>query len=96
MILFGNYCGQPRQRRKGDRVRVNFTCDRHLYQQVKEDAELRNLTVGNWLEQAIANQLHALSDLPAIEMALEAKLLEILMHRNASRRQNSGVNMHKH
>ena len=85
--MFGNYHGQPAQRPKGDRARVNFVCDQSLYDQVKVDAKRRGMTAGNWIEQAIANQLHVLSDLPAIESALEEKLLEILMHRNASRAQ---------
>ena len=69
--------------------------DKALYGQVKEDAKRRNMTMGSWMEQAIANQLHALSTLPAIEMALEHKLLEILMHRNATRGQNGGAKGHE-
>ena len=84
--MFGNYYG-PAQRPKGDRARVNFVCERYLYNQVKTDAKRRGITAGKWIEQAIANQLHVLFDLPPIEMALEEKLLEILMHRNASRAQ---------
>ena len=83
--MFGNYYGRSPQRPKGDRARVNFMCEQYLYDQVKADAKRRGMTAGNWIEQAIANQLHVLSDLPPIEMALEDKLLEILMHRNAAR-----------
>lgn len=87
--MFGNYHGQPPQRPQRERVRFNFMLDRMLYLQVKEDAKHRNITMGAWVEQAIAHQLNAMQDLPTIELLLESKLLEILMHRNASRRQSS-------
>lgn len=84
--MLGNYYGQPPQRPKGSRRRVNFLCDRYMYDRVKEDAAARNLTIGSWIEQAIAHQLHSLGDLTYIEELLESKLLEILMHRNAKGR----------
>ena len=93
-MVFGNYGRQP-QRPKRSRARVNFMCDCYLYDCVKEDAKRRGMSAGAWIEGAISNQLQALSDLPDIELELEEKLLEILMHRNARRLQNIGVNPHK-
>ncbi len=95
-MVLGNYYGQPPQRRKRDRARFNFMLDRYLYDRVKEDAKQRNMTMAAWIEQAIANQLHAMSDLPAIEMVLESKLLEILMRRDAFRAQNNAVKSHEY
>ena len=37
--MLGNYYGQPPQRPKSDRVRVNFLLDRSMYEAVKEDAD---------------------------------------------------------
>jgi len=93
--VLGSYYGQPPQRPKGSRRRVTFLCDRYMYDRVKEDANRRNISVGSWLEQAIAHQMHSLGDLTYIEELLETKLLEILMHRNATRRGKSSEDVYK-
>ena len=91
--MLGSYYGQPPQRPKGSRRRVTFLCDRYMYDRVKEDARERNISIGSWLEQAIAHQMHSIGDLTYIEELLETKLLEILMHRNAARRGKDSIDI---
>ncbi len=87
--MLGNYYGQPRQRSKGDRVRASFYIDRQMYNQVKEDAANRGMSIGAYLEWAVGHFLYAMGDLSHLEQLLEAKLLEVLMHRNAYRERSA-------